>query len=147
MKEVGRVRRNVDIWKCRVNNISSLCSVFYSRHILTVRNSKKIGERLLPWLNTFCGSSCLILLLSEIDDEGFTYRKSKKFMVVPEPMPTPVRKSVFTSITPTALRDIEQAVARGPPGMPIDHIISVVGTLSNVSCVANVCREIFHRRF
>ncbi|KAG2172635.1 hypothetical protein INT44_002650 [Umbelopsis vinacea] len=46
-------------------------------------------------------------------------------------MPTPVRKSVFTSITPTALRDIEQAVARGPPGMPIDHIISVVGTLSN----------------
>lgn len=49
-----------------------------------------------------------------MDDEGFTYRKSRKINS-PEPPATPSRKSVFSCITPTALRDIEQVVANGPP--------------------------------
>ncbi|KAH8548419.1 Mis12-Mtw1 protein family-domain-containing protein [Umbelopsis sp. PMI_123] len=56
------------------------------------------------------------IFVDEVDDEGFTYRKSKKF-VAQEPSPViPRRKSVFSSISPTALRNIEQVVARGPPG-------------------------------
>ncbi|GAB5588864.1 hypothetical protein Unana1_03764 [Umbelopsis nana] len=50
----------------------------------------------------------------EIDDEGFTFRKSKKSKSL-EPPVTPGRKSVFSCITPTALKDIEQVIANGPP--------------------------------